>query len=263
MSSPDYCAILLPEWTYDHVVDTGPGTIAVTAVDDDTAARIGTRVVRQLIMRRIESRGGIGLHAGTVAINGDGVLVGGQAGAGKTAMLTALLEHGAAPVSGDRTMVMTHSESWLAVGVPMAWRITAEGMARSLPLAQAWRDLTPARGRNLVEGKVELTPLEVAEIFGTRPAAHAAVGRIVVMQRSPEPPPRVVDGPFLCRHMDFGRGDSLGGDWLNLFPHAVSHTAQHDWWSRLAAAMPVLALTWTDPAQLPSLADRIRRWIRS
>ncbi|WP_228001678.1 hypothetical protein [Nocardia australiensis] len=257
--------VLLPEWTDDHVVDTAPGTITITGADFNVAATIGTRVIRQLVMRGIENRGGASLHAGCVVVGADGVLVGGKAGSGKTTMLTALLERHAAPVSGDRTMVIADSSGWRAVAVPLAWRFTPEGLSGSRLLGQAWPGMTPARGRVLVEGKAELTPDEVGQVFGRAPVSDAPVHRIVVVERSPEPPPDVVDGWYLRRHMDFGRGDTLGEDWLNLFPHNGNHArpSENLWWTRLGSSVPVMALTWTDPQQLPHLALSIHKWINS
>lgn len=258
--------ILLPEWTYDHMIDTVPGSIAVTGDDCDIAAKIGTRVIRQLLMRGIENRcDGVDVHAGSVLAGDAGVLIGGKPGSGKTTMLTTLLERHAAPIAGDRTMVTPNGQSWQATAVPLAWRFTPQGLAGSRPLAQALPRMTPARGPALVDGKVELTPEEVGQVFGRAPAPSAAIGHIVVVARTAEPAPALIDGWHLRRHLDFGREDALATDWLNLFPHndEQSRANESHWWAALASSVPVLALTWTDPAQLPELADTIWTWINS
>ncbi|MGH3889764.1 MAG: hypothetical protein ACRDSZ_24915 [Pseudonocardiaceae bacterium] len=252
--------VLLPEHAPDHVITTTGDHILLTAEQPQVAATIATRLVRQLIMRGGEAAGGRCVHAGVVDIDGDGVLIGGHPGAGKTSVLTHLLErHGAQPVANDRTvLVPADGGSWHAIGIPLAWRFTPEGIGGSPTLSAALADCEPSRGRHLVDSKAELTPWEISRAFDRSTLPATRIARIVILMRSANGLPDKPDSTFLRRHLDFGAADFFAEDWLGIRPHLTGHHEQpsgtHAWWAKLAATAPVRVLSWTDPAELPAIA---------
>jgi hypothetical protein len=219
--------ILLSLTEQHHVVWKQGTYINVTAETSKVAATVGTRILRQLIMRGGEAQGGHAVHAGAVVLNDTGVLVGGPSGSGKTTVLTRLIEHhGARPIANDRTVVTpTARGEWIAVGVPLAWRFTPEG----------------------------LQTLQ-------RPESTAApISRVVVLSRSPGHPPRP-DAATLRRQLAFGDDDFFWEDWLNVSGELPGTTApRNDIWTGLHTSIPVQALSWAEPAELPGLAATIAR----
>lgn len=262
--------VLLPEHAPDHVITATPDLLVIAAEQSRTAASIGTRVVRQLIIRGGEVQSGQCVHAATVDIDGHGVLIGGHSGAGKTTVLTHLIkEHGARPVSNDRTVLIPIGDKrWQAIGVPLAWRYTPDSIDGSPALAAALTDFEPRRGRHLVDGKIELTPGEISNLFGRPTVPITEIQRIVILTRSSTPPAAKPHMEFLRQHLDFGTEDFFAEDWLNLRSHTrvyglKSTTSRHAFWSRLAKTLPVRTLTWTDPAELPRVAaDAYQRDVR-
>ncbi|WP_024800560.1 hypothetical protein [Nocardia sp. BMG51109] len=256
--------VLIPERESDHVITVRGDHITVSTEREKVAATIGVRVVRQLIMRGGEARGGRSVHAGAVVVGGHGVLIGGQAGAGKTSVLTRLVEdHGAAALSNDRTMVVpADTGTWCAVGVPLAWRFTPEGIGGSPRLTETLAHRTPRRGSGMIDGKVELTPLEVSQILDSPATPTIPITHVVVLMRSPDVRPETPSARFLRRHMDFAAADFFADDWLGIRPHlpktTVSQADPDSWWAKLAS-LPVHVVTWDDPAELARVADAVAR----
>jgi hypothetical protein len=252
--------VLLPEHAPDHMITATPELLVIAAEQPSVAASIGTRVVRQLLMRGGEVQAGRSVHAAAVDIDGHGVLIGGHPGSGKTTVLTHLIEdHGAGPVANDRTVIIPRSDrQWQAIGVPLAWRFTPEGVDGSATLATALTGFEPVRGRHLVGGKIELTPWEVSRLLDRPAVPHTEVQRIVLLARSPSAPVRSPDAGVVRRHLDFGAEDFFAEDWLNLRPHLPRNSGASsmgsDFWLRLAETLPVLTLAWTDPSELPDVA---------
>ena len=219
-------------------------------------------------MRGGEVRAGQCVHAGAVDLDGHGVLIGGHPGAGKTTVLTRLIEAcGARPVANDRAVLVPAADQrWKAIGVPLAWRFTPEGISGSLRLATALTEFEPARGRHLIDGKLELTPWEVSKLLGQPTQPMTTVDRIIILTRSPSAPTTEPDAGFIREHLDFGAEDFFAGDWLNLRPSLSRNTARAttygDLWSRLAGTVPVLTLAWTDPSELPHVAAAVRQGMR-
>lgn len=252
--------VLLPERTPNHVIRTSGNRISVTADQESIGATIAVRIVRQVIMRAGESRHGRAVHAGVVEINGRGVLVGGRSGAGKTSVLTRLVEHhGAHPIANDRTMLIpSQAGPWLAAGVPLAWRFTPEGLDGSSRLANGLRNRGSVRGRDLVDGKAEFTPLEISQIFNRTAVPATHVDRIIVLVNLLDDVPGTPDTAFLRNRLDFGRSDFFAEDWLGIRNRLSAPdercTSLHSWWGRVAATVPVGVLTWTSPTELSRVA---------
>lgn len=261
--------ILLPEHASNHVIIRTPGIVLVAAERARVAATIGIRVVRQLVMRGGEVRGGRCVHAAAVDIDGRGLLIAGHPGSGKTTALTHLIEdHGARPVSNDRTaLIPTGTGRWHAIGVPLAARFTPEGIGGSPTLTAALNHFEPSRGRHLVDGKIELTPWELATLFNRSTAPVTEVAQLVILTRSAQVSAGERDGDFVRHHLDFGTEDFFADDWLNLRSHFSealpdAQSAGDDLWERLAETVPVLPLAWTDPAELPRIAATAYRHVR-
>ncbi|WP_019811802.1 phosphoenolpyruvate carboxykinase (ATP) [Saccharomonospora halophila] len=256
--------ILLPEHASDHVIIRTPGLVLVAAERTRVAATIGIRVVRQLVMRGGEVWGGRCVHAAGVDLDGRGVLIAGHPGSGKTTVLTHLIEdHGTLPVSNDRTVLIpTDTERWHAIGVPLASRFTPKGIGGSPTLKAALDHFEPSRGRQLVDGKIELTPWELATLFHRSTVPVTEVAQLVILTRSPEVPAKKADGDFVRHHLDFGTEDFFADDWLNLRPHLSatlpgSLSDGRGLWEHLADTVPVLPLAWTDPTELPRIAATV------
>lgn len=254
---------LMPENAPDHVIVTRGNHVLATTTADRVAATIGVRITRQLIMRGGEAYNGRAVHAGAVTINGYGVLVGGHPGAGKTSVLTRLVEdHGAWPMANDRTMLIPGDDSsWYAVGVPLAWRFTPEGISGSPRLTAALVSRHPTRGRDLVDGKVELTPLEVRQIFGSSAVAMTRISRMVILSRSAGGT-TTPDATLVREHLDFGAHDFFAEDWLDIRTQLSGHIKQTvsdwgAWWSRLAGSLPSRVLRWTNVTELPQVTAAI------
>lgn len=260
--------VLMPEHAPDHVITATSELLVITAEEPRAAASIGTRVVRQLLMRGGEVQAGQCVHAAVVDIDGHGVLIGGHPGSGKTTVLTRLIEdHGARPVANDRAVLVPRSDhQWRATGVPLAWRFTPEGLGGSRTLSSAFSKITPVRGRHLVDGKIELTPWEISRLFDRPAVSSTEVQRIVLLARSPSAPETHPDAAVIQQHLDFGAEDFFSEDWLKLRPHLIrdsdTSTIDSQFWFRLAAALPVLMLTWTDPSELPDVATAAYRGTR-
>ncbi|QUH05018.1 hypothetical protein HUO13_33345 [Saccharopolyspora erythraea] len=261
--------ILLPENSADHVIIRTAGLVLIAAEHAHVAATVGTRVVRQLIMRGGEVRGGRCVHAAAVDIDGQGVLIAGQSGSGKTTVFTHLIEdHGAHPVSNDRTVLNpTETWQWNATGVPLSARFTPEGISGSPTLTTALKRYEPNRGRYLVDGKLELTPWEISTLFDRRVLPVTEVAQLVILTRSAQASAAEDDGNFLREHLDFGAEDFFADDWLNLgsdLSKALpgSNVGADGLWERLARTVPVHSMAWTDPAELPAIAARTYKQAR-
>lgn len=247
---------LLPA-TDDHIVRVHGTTVTVEADNAMIAARVTLRVVRQFILRGAEARGGLHAHAAVLVSNSGGVLVAGRSGAGKTTVMTSLVErHGWAPVANDRAVLLPDLAGWLAVGVPLAWRYTPEGAQGSERLRSALRGEPPLRrGDGLVDGKMEFTPHEACTYLRRKLAAATLVSRIVILGRAEHGAMDHNEG--LASILGFGTDDPFVEDWIALRdmlgftpPRQVADT-----WRALGAAVPVEVHTWTDPTELAGIAD--------
>jgi hypothetical protein len=254
--------VLLPEGATDHAITIRRNHLTVCAESPSIAARIAVRVVRQLIMRGGEAQGGRSIHAGAVNLDGRGVLVAGRSGAGKTSVLTHLIEHyQARPVSNDRSAVVRSSDqSWRAVGVPLAWRYTPEGVNGSIALSSGLAQLSPVRGTNLIDRKIEITPYEVSRLLDVPFLPAVEISQLVILMRSTVERSRRVDAVSLKEYVEFGDADFFAEDWLNIRPALKKEGWLQDsdkWWSEFSAAIPIRVLSWAHVNEMPGLASII------
>lgn len=254
----------MPERAPDHLIMVKKNDISVIAERQQVAAAVGVRIVRQLIMRAGEVRDGQAVHAGAVTLNGQGILIGGHPGAGKTSILTHLVgDHHALPVANDRTVLIPARDgTWHAVGVPLAWRFTPEGIGGSPRLSDGLASRNPTRGRGLVDGKLEFTPLEVSQTLRSPMVGSTRVERIVVLTRQPGGVPSArPNTTFVRQHLDFGATDFFAEDWLGIKPQLGEPTPRSRdtdaWWAALATSVPVQVLSWSDPIELPQIAATV------
>ncbi|WP_130468333.1 hypothetical protein [Actinopolyspora sp. H202] len=252
--------LLIPRGDESHVIEINNRHIDITAETHEVAATIAIRVVRQLMMRGGEARGGHVAHAGAVQLHGETILIGGHAGAGKTTVLTHLVEHhDARPLANDRTVLVPQGVGeWAVTGIPLAWRITPQGMRDSLALS-AVNLSRLSRGAAQVNGKIELTPSEIDNVMGCSTVSSAPLARIVLLRRSHECV-SVPDSTTLASQLDLGKDDPFAHDWLELRPqlgHGVYGASHRCIWHHLRAEVPTRSLSWKDPAELRELATAI------
>ncbi len=254
--------VLLPEHGPPHVIRVAgshPGlTIHVSAFDHSALARVTRRVLRALVLRGAEAAGGGSVHAGTVRLARTGLLVGGKPGSGKTSVITALIEaHGAQPVSNDRTAVVGDAEgAWTAHGVPLAWRYAPEGLSGSVRLSHAITTETLRRGRDLVDGKIELTLEEIGRHLRSVPLPATQLNRVVVLQRC-SPDARPVGPLNAADHLTLDP-DQFADDWLDLRSRLGARPTSC-LPERLTRLMDTSVMSWRDPAELAPLARRVAR----
>jgi hypothetical protein len=258
--------LLCPDGT-DHVVITSGGGVDVLAADAASGARLGVRVVRQVLMRGGERAGGRCVHAAVARVGNLGVLDTGAPGAGKTSVLTELIStHRARPVANDRAvLVPTGQGRWRAYGVPLVWRFTPQAVVASPRLSGTIASGRRERGDALVDGKAEFTPQEVARLFGTEPPSCVDVDLVVVLNRRGHQGAALSAG--LTEALDFGVDDPFSCDWLALREVAglSGNVAPQDaalWWRTLAADLRPLTrtVTWESPQEFPVIADVIARF---
>ncbi|MEU8543047.1 hypothetical protein AB0C52_24190 [Streptomyces sp. NPDC048717] len=148
--------------------------------DTDRGERYALRVIRETVLRCAEHRGWAAFHAAAAAVGGQGVLMAGASGAGKTTVLAALAAHRRADLVGsDRVLVTAAAQS--VVGVPVSVRI-AGGTLGALPPS---RSLPPAGLLPSDFGtarKASCTPHDFAHAFGARVRESAPL-RLVVLPR--------------------------------------------------------------------------------
>ncbi|MEU9074370.1 hypothetical protein AB0D22_06780 [Kitasatospora sp. NPDC048538] len=134
-----------------QVVVRHPDGFTVITGDDTDATMNAARHLREIGYRRAEDDGWVCLHASAATLDGRGILIVGDSGAGKSSLALALAAaQGGAFLSNDRTMITTESDANpRAVAMPGPIRLNG-GTLQALGFAGArqW-DLTrpkPATG---------------------------------------------------------------------------------------------------------------------
>ncbi len=141
-----------------------------------------SRVVRDLITRFLEDQGWVIFHAGAVQINQKNYMVVGDASAGKTSFIIALLSSGAAFISNERVFVKIENGKARIMSFPMPIAVGLGTMAQYPELINYVREPqfclypprrinfskvlnTPERAWPRLEDKIQFLPQEITEKF--------------------------------------------------------------------------------------------------
>ncbi len=152
-----------------------------------------SRVVRDLVTRFLEDQGWVIFHAGAVQINKKNYMVVGDASAGKTSFIIALLSSGAAFISNERVFVKIENGTARIMSFPMPIAVGLGTMAQYPELIKYVREPqfclypprriniskvlnTPERAWPRLEDKIQFLPQEITEKFSD--ATGIAVGDI-------------------------------------------------------------------------------------
>lgn len=146
----------------------------------DRGERYALRVIREVVLRCAEGRGWAAFHAAAAAVGGQGVLIAGPSGAGKTTVLTALAAHRQADLVGSDRCLLTEDAANV-VGVPVSVRIaggtlSALGPHDGLPPHEL---LPTAFG---TPHKVSCTPHDFARAFAARVRETAPLRLVLLPQ---------------------------------------------------------------------------------
>jgi hypothetical protein len=113
--------------------DEGPKTVDVQCTAMEAALHWTTRLIRQVITAELVRRRAVYAHGAALLLRGQGVLILGPRGAGKTTTLLATLHHvGGAYVSNDRLLIYRHAGRVQALPWPTHLR-AGTGTLAALP----------------------------------------------------------------------------------------------------------------------------------
>lgn len=253
---------LIPVSGAPHLIQVGANnrSVKILAADPATLARTAVRVLRQLAIRHTERSGGLLGHAAAVAIGDRIVLLAGRPGAGKTTVALHLARRGARLCAGDRTLLLPGPPAWRAVELPLAWRV-GPGTLNALHLLEEAEAGRPRhRGTEMVEGKHEFTPGELAASLGTGRITGGTLAAIVVLRQHPhnrDGDVRLSANPEAAlRGSLFRPQDALFGvDWFGLgLPTPMEVIARG---AALAEQAPVYEAAWAHHDDLAGLAEQI------
>ncbi|MEW2581332.1 hypothetical protein [Streptomyces syringium] len=140
------------------------------------------RIIRESVLRCAETRGWAAFHAAATAVEGQGVLIAGPSGAGKTTVATALATHyGADLIASDRAVVT--DQAAMVVGVPLSVRIGAGTLGALPPHHRLTRFRAPL-GNSGHAHKASYTPRTFAHAFAARVRESAPLRVAVIPQLS-------------------------------------------------------------------------------
>lgn len=120
----------------------------------------------------------VSLHAACVALNGQGILLGGDSGAGKSSLSFACAKRGFTYVSDDCSAIVRKRNTRSIVGTP-----------DSIRFRESAGELFPElRGRKAHSrlGRQPSIEVRTAEFAGIETAFEAAIDRIILLNRGPE-----------------------------------------------------------------------------
>jgi hypothetical protein len=179
-SAPATVTAWQESWRVLYSVDRRTGATTVLSPPDNPSARAALmRVVRELAMNHALCRGGVFLHAASMAVGGRGLLIAGEKGAGKTTLLLHLLREITGDyVSNDRVLlaapdspivrgmptIVTLRPSTLASFPDLAAAVLARSYHYRRTLAEAAEHRQPVR--SWTDGSVGLSPVQLCTILG-------------------------------------------------------------------------------------------------
>ncbi|MFC9331443.1 hypothetical protein [Kitasatospora sp. NPDC057015] len=226
-----------------QVIVRHPDGYTVITCDDTDATMNAARHLREIGYRRAEDDGWVCLHASAATLDGRGILIVGDSGAGKSSLALALAAaQGGAFLSNDRTMITTESDAApRAVAMPGPIRLNG-GTLQALGFAGArqW-DLTRPKPATDTDwqtfhgaSKLHILPAEWHERTGTPLTPDATVDLIVfpqIVQDAEELHLQVArSGPAreLLAAQCMSPGDDIYvHDWLSIRTSSTERLADH------------------------------------
>ncbi|MFF2154415.1 hypothetical protein ACFVVQ_03795 [Paenibacillus chitinolyticus] len=168
----------------------------------DISDRYALRIIREYTLRNAENRGGILLHAASATIQGNGVLICGNSGDGKTTTLCSLLLNANANyISNDRTILQIKNNELTATSFPLAMNLgvgTFQALQHELNLQynklkrkpdlkdsyedifrKDWNSKSTIESNWIRRDKIQLTTSEVEEAFRCKSGISAPVKIII------------------------------------------------------------------------------------
>lgn len=237
-----------------------------------------SRAVREIATRQLEELGTFVFHAATVAIGGSSAAIIGPKRAGKTTLTVAALEYAkAAYISNDRTYIDVESGRFHVSGWPVtaAFGIgtcLASPTLRSLvesgiksrypqPALESRLDLDEFRRQDALammqeRVKIELTPLEIGEVFGVPVVPRQTLDALIFPRLDPtcgQPeaaPVAPSEAAWLLREQILTCDDAEYPDWLHLrrLPDAEIHLRAMAFADQLVSKVPAYSLRYWDAA---------------
>lgn len=196
-ASPFHPVVRDPLLRVFYLLDAAHRDVRLLSLPANRAARTALmRVVREFAMTHAWKTGGLVLHAGSLAVGEQAVIIAGPRNAGKTSLLTYLLGHGAPRfIANDRSVILA-TASWPSVrGMPtivnlrpsmldlfpeLGAVVRNRGYHHSLTVAET---LDGGQARPWAPGEAAgLTPLQYCHAAGADACARA-VARALVFPR--------------------------------------------------------------------------------
>ncbi|MBD0688410.1 hypothetical protein [Streptomyces sp. CBMA123] len=174
-----------------QIVVRHPDGYTVITCDDTDATMNAARHLREIGYRRAEDDGWVCLHASAATLDGRGILIVGDSGAGKSSLALALsAAQGGAFLSNDRTMVTTEADAApRAVAMPGPIRLNGGTLqALGFENARQWNLTRPKPATDTDwqtfhgASKLHILPVEWHERTGTPLTPDATVDLIVFPQ---------------------------------------------------------------------------------
>ncbi|MDJ1130759.1 hypothetical protein [Streptomyces iconiensis] len=148
-----------------------------------------TRTVRELVREHFVGRGALMLHgAAAVLPDGTGLVLAGSSGAGKTSIAVQAARAGGSCVATDRVLLLPDGPAWIAVGLPMSTRLTAEA-ALTLGIAPGRSDSLIRHGEAAVrrpdpKGKISLSNEEMYRLAGVEFTTATRVDQLMLLENT-------------------------------------------------------------------------------
>jgi hypothetical protein len=170
-----------------YVISDGGARVEIVARERTPKCRTALmRVVRELVMERVVSAGGILLHASAVAVSGGVVAMCGPRRSGKTSLLMSLLHSGIASyVANDRCVLRVAEGRATVRGLPTLVSIRSNSLAAFPGLRDRLRCVRPglAGTERAERPSFSLSPPEFCELMGDCPHASGGPLRALVFPR--------------------------------------------------------------------------------
>jgi hypothetical protein len=188
---------------FPHAVIRAENSILIIASRGaDSCARQPLRVIRELMLRRLEDAGGCMVHGAVAARNRGAVLIVGDNGAGKTSTMCEFVRMGFDYIASDSSVITMRAGAPIAHGWPQAMRLSmgtaSKLIGKDRLVAQKlfrtqderiWRQTFDTDSQTKAywgsRTKIELTPAEYADLTHSRVASAAEVKALLFPELAP------------------------------------------------------------------------------